>query len=90
MLTEILEQIARPLLAIARFLFWLAWEWFFHTISWSVGWPICKLLSFGRFPEAGFRDIDEASDWAAFVVCFLGLVTLAGIICFLKCFIAQS
>ena len=77
---DILELLAKPLLALARFLLWLSWDWFFHTISWSIGWPICRVLTFGRFPETGFRDIDETADWAVFIVCLIGLATLVGAI----------
>jgi hypothetical protein len=64
---------------LARFLWWLAWEFLFLTITWSVGWPIVRLLSFGRFPRAGFRGYEESGTGEAFVVCGTGF----GVICLL-------
>jgi hypothetical protein len=73
---DFLELAARSLFLIARCLLWLAWDFLFLTIAWSVGWPMVRLLSFGRFPHSGFREYDESGTGEAFLVCGAGIGVL--------------
>lgn len=76
----VLRPLARVALVVARALWWLSWEFFVETIGWSIGWPIWRLLTFGRFPDAGFRDQGEAPLWTALLVELTGLAALALVI----------
>jgi hypothetical protein len=76
----IFRPIARFALMIARALWWLGWDFFVETVGWSIGWPICRVLSFGRFPETGFGELEETPFWAAVLVEATGLAALALII----------
>ncbi len=78
-LVEALDLI-RPALWVARALWWLAWELMVRTIGWSIGWLVWRVLTLGRFPDTGFRELDETSDWAGILVELTGLAVLGGII----------
>ena len=85
----VFRPIARLVLIIARALWWLGWEFFVQTIGWSIGWPIWRLLTFGRFPDTGFRDLNETSWGAALLVELTGLGALALVICGLVSYVSQ-
>lgn len=57
---KLLEWRARPLLWFVRGLLWLTWDFFVFGIAWSIGWPIWRALTFGRFPHVDFREHDDA------------------------------
>ncbi|HEX7802654.1 MAG TPA: hypothetical protein VF471_07860 [Pseudoxanthomonas sp.] len=77
---ELLDFLARPLLAFGRFLLWLAWDFFVYTILWTIGWPVWRFVTFGRFPHVGIREYEDAGAIEALMVCAVGLVLLlAGI-----------
>lgn len=71
------RPVARIALIVARALWWLGWEFLVQTVGWSIGWPIWRLLTLGRFPDTGFGDLDETSWWAATLVELTGLAALA-------------
>lgn len=73
---DFLDLLARPLLALGRLLLWLAWDFFVYTILWAIGWPIWRLLTFGRFPHVGVREYDDAGAIEALMVCAVGLAVL--------------
>lgn len=75
-----LDFAARPLFLAARFLLWLAWDFLFLTIAWSIGWPILRLLSFGRFPHVGLREYEESGTGEAFLVCGAGFCVLVAVV----------
>ena len=75
---EFLEIVARPLLLLARFLLWLAWDLLFLTIAWTIGWPIVRALSLGRFPHVGIREYDDSGTGEAIIVCGVGFGVLVG------------
>jgi len=77
---DFLELAARPLFLIARFLLWLAWDFLCLTIAWSIGWPIVRLLSFGRFPHVGLGEYDESGTGEAFIVCSVGFGVLVAVV----------
>jgi hypothetical protein len=70
----------RPALWIGRALWWLGWELMVETVGWSIGWLVWRGLTLGRFPAAGFKELDEASGWVAIFVELTGLAVLAGLI----------
>lgn len=71
-------MIARPIYLLARLLLWLAWDFLFLTIAWSIGWPIFRVLSLGRFPHVGIGDYEESGTGEAFLVCSVGFAVLTG------------
>jgi hypothetical protein len=86
---ELMELLARPLLAILRFVWWLSWDFVVLTISWSIGWPIWRLLTLGRFPHAGFREYEESGTGEAFLVCGTGFALLGAAIWLLSSRVMQ-
>jgi hypothetical protein len=79
---DFLELLVRPLFWVARGLLWLAWEvWdsMFLLITWSIGWPIVRLLSFGKFPHVRFGGYDDSSTGEAFIVCGVGTIVLGAV-----------
>ena len=81
---ELIEIVARPLFLFARFLLWLAWDLLFLTIAWSVGWPVWRIFSFGRFPHVGISEYEESGTGEAILVCGTGFLLLAGLIWWLS------
>lgn len=75
---ELLDFLGRPLLLLGRFLLWLAWDFFVHTILWMIGWPVWRLLTLGRFPHVGIREYEDAGAIEALMVCAIGLAILLG------------
>jgi len=71
-------------LGILRFLWWLAWEFCVQTVGWAVGWPICKVVSLGRFPRERYTELGLAESPVAFVVEAVGLLALAAVIWYLS------
>jgi len=85
---ESIEVLARPLLWLARGLLWLAWDFLVYTVAWSIGWPIWRVLTFGRFPHADWRDYDASGFWEAAMVCGAGLLALVAAIWLLSQYVA--
>lgn len=77
---DLLELTARPLLLLARFLLWLAWDMLVLGIVWWIGWPLWRGLTVGRFPHVGLHDYDDAGTWEAVLVCGAGLAVLVGVV----------
>ncbi len=77
---DLVELLVRPLFLLARFLLWLAWDLFFHTIAWVIGWPIWRLLTLGRFPHVGIGEYDESGTGEAILVCGVGLAVLGAVV----------
>lgn len=75
---EWLEFGSRSIYTIGRFLVWLVWEMLICLITWWVGWPICRIICLGKFPDTGFWDYDGSDTHEAFLVCLVGSVALAG------------
>ncbi|MEH6445042.1 MAG: hypothetical protein V7784_14190 [Oceanospirillaceae bacterium] len=62
-----------------RLLIWLIWECCFEVIGWYVGWPICRVLSFGHLPENSISEDNRASTLTNLLVSLVGVVALIGI-----------
>lgn len=73
-------DLIRPALWLARALWWVGWEFMVRTVGWSIGWAIWRTVTLGRFPDTGFRDLDETSEWASLIVELTGLAALGGTI----------
>ena len=61
----------------------VVWEFFFGTLCYFIGWPVCKLITLGRYPPSE-SSIDNAySRQKEGLPCTLvGFVTLVTIIVF--------
>ena len=74
---EGVELLVRPLMMLARIVLWLCWELCFEIVCWSIGWVVCRALTFGKFPKATLTEV-ESLDWTeALVVELIGLVAIA-------------
>lgn len=61
----------------ARSMVWLivvAWEYLVVNLAWYFGWPICRVLSIGKFPRTDIGNGDSASLVEAILVCVAGIV----------------
>ncbi|MCF7222582.1 hypothetical protein [Marilutibacter chinensis] len=77
---ELIELAARPLYLLARLLLWLAWDLLFLTVAWAIGWPIWRVISFGRFPHVGIGEYEESGTGEAFLVCGVGIAILVAMV----------
>lgn len=79
MLDDVIELGARPLLAVVRFVWWLVWDWFCYEVLWFIGWPLCRLITFGQLPHTAWRDEEEAASLIEMLlVRLVGLLALGG------------
>ncbi|HST45282.1 MAG TPA: hypothetical protein VLK29_08665 [Luteimonas sp.] len=77
---ELVEFAARPVFLLARFLLWLAWDFMVLTIAWSIGWPVWRALTLGRFPHVGLGEYEHAGTGEAVLVCGAGFAVLVAVI----------
>lgn len=75
---EWFEVSSRLIQVIGRILLWLVWEMLLQRVGWWIGWPICRILCLGKFPEVGFRDFESSEWYEAAIVCSIGLGALSG------------
>ena len=78
-MNDITDVLVRPVLAVARAIGWVVSEFLIHIVTWSIGWPLWRLVTFGRYPESGFGDGEEAGTIETVLVSGLGLVVLAAV-----------
>ena len=66
---------------VVRILWWILSELFFGTVCYFVGWPVCKLLTLGQYPNTNDEVFHEYSrhqeGWPCAIV---GLFTLFGLV----------
>lgn len=66
---DLFEYAIKP---IFRVIWYFTYEIFFSTICYFIGWPVCKLLTWGRYPEQGapiyFEYRDDQSGWPCSLV----------------------
>ncbi len=79
-MVEGVEWLARPLNMLLRMLLWLCWELCVEIICWSIGWVVCRTLTFGKLPNVKLSEIDSLHWAEALVVEMIGLATLASLI----------
>lgn len=72
------KGILRLVGVFVRSLIWLIWELCFETIAWYVGWPVCRVISFGKLPEEAINGHERAPTLTNFIVSMVGLVSLFG------------
>lgn len=70
------KSILRTLGFLVRALIWLIWEVFVHVIGWYAGWPICRVLTLGTFPQEGISQHEDAGVLTHFLVSMVGLLAL--------------
>jgi hypothetical protein len=83
------RPVARLVLMVARALWWLGWEFLVGTVGWSIGWPIWRMLTAGRFPSTGFGELEDTAWWAALMVELTGLAALALVIWGLAVYVGE-
>ncbi|MCK0162626.1 hypothetical protein [Marinobacter sp. S6332] len=87
---EIAEGLIKSILRFAglvvRSLIWLIWELCFWELGWYVGWPVCRILSFGYFPKEPINDQSYVNTLSGFIVSLIGLAALISV----AALIAQS
>ena len=71
------RPILSSVLAVARVLLWLGWDFGFQIVGWSIGWVVCRIITFGKFPHVGFGDVEQMEFWVALLVEIIGLLVLA-------------
>ncbi len=68
-----LKAVFRLLSLVVRSLIWLIWELCFEIIAWYVGWPICRVLSLGRYPKEAIGESEDAGMFTSILVSLIGL-----------------
>ncbi|MEH6367792.1 MAG: hypothetical protein V7764_16120 [Pseudomonas marincola] len=80
---ELIEGAAKTLLRVLggalRLIIWLVWELCFQILAWYAGWPLCRVITLGHYPQEGIHDYDHAPDLRSFVVCTVGLVAICSL-----------
>lgn len=67
---------AKVLLAVVRFLIWIAWEVMCETLLWYMGWPISRVITFGNSPKQGITNGENEEPLSYFLVALTGFATL--------------
>ena len=66
-----------------RFIWWMIWEMFFGTLCYFIGWPVCKVVTLGRYPPSQSSvDKEYSRDKEGLPCTLVGFVTLITIIVF--------
>ena len=64
-----------------RVVSWVIWEFFFCTFCYYLGWPVCKLLTLGRYPRPRATFYSEYDDtvggWPCALVGFVLWILLS-------------
>jgi hypothetical protein len=76
---SVLEELAK---GFFRGLAFFVVEIVFGKVCYLLGWPICKLLSFGKYPSANQSAQSDSDSRQSYWCSFAGLVVLiVGIVC---------
>ena len=75
----IIKTIIRLFGVVVRSLIWLIWELCFWEIGWYIGWPICRLASFGYYPKEPINDQNYVNTLNGFIVSLIGLIALISV-----------
>lgn len=76
-LTDALKAIFKLIGGSFRAIAWLFWEIFFETITWYIGWFVCRTLSLGHYPDEPLGGEDDADISTTIIVGLTGLITLS-------------
>jgi hypothetical protein len=74
----VLRLLARSLYFVVRVLLWGAIEFIFDGVLWYIGWPLTRLVTFGRYPGPGFFESERATLLEHFLVALTAIVILTG------------
>lgn len=80
----LLKGVARIFLAFLRALLFIGWDLLFEVVGWTIGWPIYRALSFGRFPKEHIRNHEGAAWFTCLVVDLTGLAILVIVIAWIS------
>ncbi|MCP5207934.1 MAG: hypothetical protein H7A01_12060 [Hahellaceae bacterium] len=75
----LIKLILRSLGFLVRALIFLIYELWFEIIAWYVGWPICRIITFGYYPKVRITEHELASLWCNIVVSIIGFSSLLGL-----------
>ena len=85
---DILGEIGKGFL---RAIGYLIAEIFYRTICYWIGWPICKIITFGKYPKAKNAVYFEERVDSIFWCCAIGLLTLIAVLLYFSgVFVGQS
>ena len=65
---------------ILRFFWYVISDIIFMTFCYWIGWPVCKVLSLGRYPpkrQAAYEHSNSEEGWLCSLVGFLVILALA-------------
>lgn len=74
---SVLEELAK---GFFRAVTYFVLEIFFGKVCYALGWPVCKLLSFGKYPPANQSVLSESNSKQSYWCSFAGLVVLLAVI----------
>ncbi|MBZ9609975.1 hypothetical protein [Rheinheimera maricola] len=74
---SVLEELAK---GFFRALAYFVLEVFFGKVCYALGWPVCKVLSFGKYPSANQSVQSEGSSKQSYWCSFAGMVVLLAVI----------
>jgi hypothetical protein len=74
---SVLEELAKGFFRVLAF---LVVEIVFGKVCYFLGWPVCKLLSFGKYPSANQMVPSESNAKQSYWCSFAGLVVLLAVI----------
>jgi len=60
---ELEDIILKPLAMCLRFLLWLGWDLFIHTIGWSIGWSFFRIITIGHFPTQAISGLEYTNQY---------------------------
>lgn len=70
---SVLEELAK---GFFRGLAYVIVEIFFGKVCYLLGWPVCKLLSFGKYPSAHHSAQADSGSRQSYWCSFAGLIVL--------------
>ncbi|MEQ3722860.1 hypothetical protein [Alcanivorax sp.] len=74
----------RILVKVLRALLFIGWNLLFEVVGWTIGWPVWRILTLGKFPKEHIRNHEDAPWATSLIVDLTGLAILAGIVAWLS------
>ena len=63
-----------------KVIWWFFSELFFSTFCYWIGWPLCKMITLGRYPHPGQSAFnEEIGNNNGFICALVGLAVLVGL-----------
>ncbi len=75
MMDDILEGFLKLCVKVVKYIF-------FETCCYLLGWPVLKILTFGKYPDQGWLDcyidgeITDINNWSSTIVSLIGLLVI--------------